>query len=744
MDEILEKNKIFIDFIPEKPINSFDDQKDLFGYKIVAKDIAKSILKLQTDTGYVLAINGKWGSGKTSFLYYIEQYLTNCYSELSVLTSSKKAIILRFDPWLFSGHQDIINQFFIQLQNTMIRGKKPSSETLKVLNKFFKYGSELRKVATLEAQVAGWTFTGLHTLTEAKIKSSVHSIAKLKDEIIKELPKLDDKIVIIIDDIDRLIPEEICELFRAIKAIGDFPNIVYLLAYDEEVVSSALEHGLCNQFWEMRQQSCFGIHYLEKIVQFSINIPKIGDYQIHEYFKGEIFNKLFSNTHGFLKDSDQWNQQYDSGLKFLLRTPRKVIKLYNALLLLYPSIENEVNVIDFISLEIVRENYPWLYDLIWKNYFLFIKGNFSTSDIFLRSNELNSITEFHLEWRNKISMDHRHAVTNIICNLFPEVDKIIQGVNKGRDPLSYRDPKYCNICLNYETFIKYFRYQVEPNRISTCEFRNIVSNIDHPGKLLKNISELKINPRRVNYPLISIIVGILQNWDPNLSVNSLKYLIMDIFQLPNEVFSVFHFDDGISNEFGDNISIITQFLFRALQAIHKDERLEILSLSVSHGTSIPITALFIDGIHGQHGDVSWGKNGKLEEEKIIISLNDVKKIEEIFIQKVSKQFSNDLMMFASPILFKILKVWNKCDPSGKSLKEVIDRLWNDEKMIIQVIIESRKYRFIYRIDSSSLEPYISSNDFNYKIQRLINEERISPEQKQSFSDFLGALDPFPK
>ena len=67
----------------------------------------------------------------------------------------------------------------------------------------------------------------------------------------------------IIDDIDRLTPQEILAVFQLVKATADFPNVTYLLVYDEVAVSSALESA------NFDAQG-----YLEKIVQVN-RMPRI-------------------------------------------------------------------------------------------------------------------------------------------------------------------------------------------------------------------------------------------------------------------------------------------------------------------------------------------------------------------------------------------------------------------------------------------------------------------------------------
>jgi predicted KAP-like P-loop ATPase len=71
-----------MNIIRDCPVDDFG--VDAFGYKNIAKEVAASICQLHSDSGYVIAINGKWGSGKSSFLFYTEKYLTENCNELEI------------------------------------------------------------------------------------------------------------------------------------------------------------------------------------------------------------------------------------------------------------------------------------------------------------------------------------------------------------------------------------------------------------------------------------------------------------------------------------------------------------------------------------------------------------------------------------------------------------------------------------------------------------------------------------
>ena len=94
-------------------------------------------------------------------------------------------------------------------------------------------------------------------------------------QILTELPY---KIIIVVDDIDRLNNTEIRQIFQLVKALADFPNTVYLLAFDKEVILRALA----------KVQGGPGLEYLEKVIQVPFEIPPISRAELENLF----FSKL--------------------------------------------------------------------------------------------------------------------------------------------------------------------------------------------------------------------------------------------------------------------------------------------------------------------------------------------------------------------------------------------------------------------------------------------------------------------
>ena len=724
-------------YIRDNPVDDFE--VDFFGYKKVAEEVAKSIIQLNPKDGYVLAINGKWGSGKSSFIFYIERYLTDKREELDLTAETSDIIIFKFDPWLFSGHQDIVSQFFIQLRaQCTIEENRFSEKAKQVLQKIFRYGSHLRKVPTLEGQIAGWTFAGLDSLLESQMQKAVTSIFELRDEITKDLKALDEKIVVIIDDIDRLTSEEIRELFRAIKAIADFPNIIYLLAYDEDIVIRALDYefGSSSRRNSEIDGSRSGIKYLEKIVHFTVPVPAIGDYQFKKYMEEIIFDEKFQSTKPILNEYAIWTDYYTNGLKNFLSTPRSVIRLHNALLLLYPSVENEVNIIDFIVLEVIRQNYPEIYNRIKNNPRFFIEDR-STVGLLSSSHESSDVIEgFHRNLMGKVSAQDQTAISYILFRLFPAYSGRSQGSDFRPSYFSSHSPQKLNMCTSYDTFLKYFRFQVESDLFSNSELAYIINNISDVDKFADHIALLSKNPSRRGSKAIIFFDGILPLIDESIPKDSLKKLIVGCFKIDKSVLN--KSDTFLTRSlFPENIAdYIKRVLYKSLQVLSRETRLATLKKAFRDGTAFSLMADMIIIIRQQNGDSDW-EGGAIYPDAIL-NLDELEEVEVVYSEHVKNAFSGDLMNFASPNVGTVIFVWNKLNPTDCVLKDAIEKIWQNDNLIVEIICSSRFNNYINPIASYSLEPFKTEDEFREKVDGILKEKEkeLHEDKVEALNDFL--------
>ena len=250
------------------PIKNTED--DMLNRASFAENLAKTMLDYTVSEGFAIGLYGKWGSGKTSVINMILEQL----ELLANMNSSPcKPIVLRFNPWLCSDPKQLISQFFKQLSSA-IKLKQPKLDN--VCNFMNDYADAFELAGAVP--IAGSILTVIGKILGKKAKayseSKSNDLQKIKDGIIATLLKEKIKIVVTIDDVDRLSNQEIISVFQLIKSLADFPYTIYLLAFDREVVVRALAEV----------QKGDGAEYLEKVIQVPFELPSPNADDIHQVF----------------------------------------------------------------------------------------------------------------------------------------------------------------------------------------------------------------------------------------------------------------------------------------------------------------------------------------------------------------------------------------------------------------------------------------------------------------------------
>jgi hypothetical protein len=328
-----------------------------------AAEIARNILQHfnENSESLVIGLHGPWGSGKSTLLAFIKESISSQFASMERLTErpdnlkffklfrnkqtfrKEQLYILDFNPWIFSGkeqlHSIFLNEFALKVQNKKHKLRKKIEAFAKGLQWFedlSSWGSVAKKTINNFGEV---------------------SIEKLKDETNQILVDENIRVVIIIDDIDRLSPTEILEIFQLVKLNANFKNTLFLLSFDKSIVCNSIFH----------QFHLDGEKYLEKIIQVDYSLPSILPEEIESMFFKRMDEFIKASAIDF--DTASLNAPWlINGLSRYFKNIRDLNRYFNSVSFRLTTIHSEVNIHDFLILEAIRLFDYNIYEIIRDNF----------------------------------------------------------------------------------------------------------------------------------------------------------------------------------------------------------------------------------------------------------------------------------------------------------------------------------------------------------------------------------------
>lgn len=444
--------------ISDKPL--IDPSDDRLGFSKFAEQFANAIKLVDEDECLVYALCGAWGSGKTTCLNFVKSFLEKNKSENDTIS------VIDFNPWWYSGKKDLLTQFFREFGLALCQNKD-NSEVVKKLELYVEVITAIPEpTGILKFLSKLW---GLFNK-----RSKEKKITEIRKDLICKLRQSELKFIIFIDDIDRLDGEEIRDIFKIIKAVGDFPNVIYVLAFDRDVVVESLRHV---------QPGMPGENYLEKIVQVSFDLPKSNKSILTSFFEMEI-EPLLKDTPSELREKKHWQETYLFGIIEYLKTPRNVRRLVNLIKLTYPSLSDKVNFTDFVALQVLKLFEFEIYEFIQIHYEMFVgHGN----DPYKR------LEPFHETWIKDVPDKKREFIKRFLSHLFPKLKSVWANTTYGVNWIEEWRKKR-RIC-DPDSFPTYFNLTLSGSQMTDKEIAGLVDLSNNEELFAKQVEGLGLVDR---------------------------------------------------------------------------------------------------------------------------------------------------------------------------------------------------------------------------------------------------------
>ena len=557
------KGKI-MDYNSDRPIESAN--QDLLGRLTFSKQLAEAIFKYGGKDGLVIGLFGKWGTGKTSILNIVVNEI-NSLSE----DSSDKPIIVKFSPWNYADKDNLISLFFRVLKNKLDIDN--DEDKRKKIGKALTDYSDALDALSLVPMVG----SGLAILLKTIAKAQGAELSKevdldvTRNHLEEVLSETHQKIIVIIDDIDRLTNSQIRDIFQLVKQVGNFPNIIYVLSMDRNVVCRALEEV----------HNIDGSEYLEKIVQIPFEIPALMKPQIREIFLAKLNDTIKDIFDDITWNENYFNEVFNNCIEPYIKTLRDVNRVINTFQFRYRLLYKETAFEDMLALTTIEVLAPQLYQWIGNN-----KDLMCSTSI----HSLESLYRDKKDYRIKICNELERLCINVdeaikfLTTLFPVFEDDIDERNVRCISSNIREAMRV---AQEDRFNTYFVFDLSSiaiprhiinNCIYTLDLNTLmvmITKFNDEGNIEYFIDELRslvntIPSERLGLLATAILKRQYEFKDANLAsfyvlsvFSKAEFLVYDIFsKINNEIDRYIIIKDTVENVTKNELGVIASFINR--------------------------------------------------------------------------------------------------------------------------------------------------------------------------------------
>lgn len=633
--------EIKMNYSTDRPIDTCE--QDLLGRASFSKQLGRAIYDYNGKDGLVIGLYGKWGSGKTSVINMaVNEMITLAKQE------NNMPLVMKFAPWNYSDKDNLISIFFQSLKNKieLQDNEELKKEVGKALNDYAGAFDALSLIPIVGSGVAAI----LKTVAQAQGTNLMQGadLEKTKELLESALVEVNKKIVIIIDDIDRLTNSQIRDVFQLVKQVADFPNIIYILAMDREVVRRALQEV----------HNVDGNEYLQKIIQVPFEIPELRKSKLNSIFFSRLDEVVKEISDKIKWDDMYWKDVFQNCIEPYINTLRDVNRVINTFQFKYGAMYEETAFEDMIGITTIEVLDPELYKWIGNNKEA-VCGGFFHGLSFDKSDK---------DYRKKYSEEFLSLEINpdrairCIAAMFP---MFANDVNeKGFEYFSSSDIRSKMRTAHKERFELYFMYDLDDIRIprniinaciyklDTESIRNHLDKINKQGNIIYFLDEVRSLINNIPYKRLGLIASIFLEMQGNFHGQNSK----SIFTISANDIAERCIDDMIN------------------RLKTEAERFKIIYTAVKNLNSLNLGTMArrINRIELAYGRLA-GKSEK--EEGKIISLNHLREIEELYVSRIHDIVKK--IPFVNIKGFKfVFYLWKSFEKEGA--KNYINKMFEDD------------------------------------------------------------------
>ncbi|QDR82961.1 KAP family P-loop NTPase fold protein [Sporomusa termitida] len=708
-------------FKTDVPIKSTSE--DELDRKEFSEAIAKAIIGYTDSNSLAIGITGEWGSGKSSVVNMSVEYINNYYKDKLI-----KPCVVEFNPWNFSDPNQLIEQFF-KILSDAIKSSNTYLGSKNISDKLDAYSTLLGQVLTstaLTTPVVDFS-KFIKNLGGLIANNHVNSLKETRSQLDKAIGEYSGKIIVIVDDIDRLTNIEVRQVFQLVKSIANFTNTIYVLSFDKKVVINSL----CSE--QGTGQQIDGEKYLEKIIQVDLDIPAVKLENV--YFKlNDNLNGIFANS---TIDQMRWMNIWYDGFKDFFFNIRDVNRYMNSLRFQFSLTKNQVNTIDLLAIIAIKVFDYTTYCIIRDN--INLLAGIAKEDLQHKEEEQRRIRTII----DDAVKQSKYNILALLKRLFPKLESVYDNNFYGIGSLNewFTENRICHP----ERFQLYFQLDISKDDISPFEIDSILQALHDEILFRKYINDLIEDGRILRFLEVFQNYTSLENKVPTSTINTVLTVLLD----EGDKFPNSYSSDLIVTEL--KIARITyQLCKRFSNQLDRGQ----LFLSISDKVNNSLYPLIYDiYLYDQeHGRYGLKKNPEPEEYRTF-STQDLDLLEQKGLSKI-REWSTSRRLEEHRQLRMLLHVWKTWANVWGRKEEVNQYL--EEKIVedsflinfIGLYINTGRtqagsnygYTEIVYYDLADIKRLLNGNfDLFCKRVEKINRDVINEEQIKILNMFEDAL-----
>ena len=713
----------------DKPIKS--PEEDKFGFKSLAETIADSISKMTAPEGTVIAINGPWGSGKSSFINLVRHHLCD-------KTEDGDLKIVDFKCWWFRGQETLTIAFFHELYSAM---ESSEEATRKVISKLA--AQLLVKASPLAGTILNVAGVPGGGEIVSSLMSSIGDFIEQDETVEKLHKKLSDALskdprrryLIIIDDIDRLSPDEAILIFRLVKSVGGLPNVMYLLAYDRQLAEKIVTKRYPSE----------GSHYLEKIVQASFDLPEPSRFALESAYFTKTNSLLEGERH---RDEIHFRNLFAEMIAPEIRTPRDLLRILNPLKVTWPAVKGEVDSADFLCIETLRVQRPELYHALRSN-----KDDLTKTE----SGEEAMARGYHSHSPSEDSetqpYKHPQAQTyeDIFLNREPEAERerlrrglmlLFPALARTWSPRNYRDDdpdsweRQRRVC-SPKHFDTYFRFSLRDDVLSRGEIKELIAGTGNPEFIRQSLLDASRRKLPNGDTRASLLLDALRVHADEIANNDVGGLLKAVYSIADaliiegeEIFKL--------NNMMRRLDYLTERL--TMERFSLEERSDIL-LDACQKATLTYLMRIAKWTYGQHFPQN---NARSNFRNVNLTTRDhTCKLKNMAIARV-REAAVDGSLNDVPYLGDVLLWWIKVADDEKRIRSWASNVFENNFAVARLakaFISMAPYRDPLR----ALEDYweeelgrvVELGEFRSRADQALRDENLGDEDRDVLQRFLN-------